>query len=339
MNPATQVLFVLLPNSLTLDWAGPAEVLRSANSVLQALGQAPRFQVRFVGPQTDPITSVGVRLTGVEPLPDLSTARVASTWVVLVGEPGERMQTDTPAALATLHWLRGLRLAVGQLELLTVCAGAVLAAHAGLLTGHEATTHHHHLDELRHADRTCRVLANRVFVTDGPVCSSAGVTTGIDLMLHRVTGVCGPVVASQVAQALVVALRRGSHDPELSPFLSHRNHLQPVVHRVQDAISQSPQASWNVERMAEVACTSPRHLGRLFQTHAGVAPLQYLQGIRLDVAEAALRSGLTVGQAAELAGFASDLQLRRHWKLAAKPGTPRAARVTAGSGQREGAQA
>jgi transcriptional regulator GlxA family with amidase domain len=249
------------------------------------------------------------------------------------------MHTDTPAALATLHWLRSLRLLSGQLELVTVCAGAVLAAHAGLLTGREATTHHQHLDELRQADPTCRVQANRVFVTDGPVCSSAGVTTGIDLMLHRVSGVCGAVVAAKVAQALVVALRRGLSDPELSPFLNHRNHLQPAVHRVQDAVSQSPQTDWTVERMASVACTSARHLSRLFQTHAGLAPLQYLQGIRLHVAEAALRSGHTVGQAAELGGFASDLQLRRTWKLAAKPGTPRGARVSTASEGRNSAQA
>jgi transcriptional regulator GlxA family with amidase domain len=103
--------------------------------------------------------------------------------------------------------------------------------------------------------------------------------------------------------------------------------MQPAVHRVQDAVSQSPQADWTVQRMAEVACTSPRHLARLFSQHAGVAPLAYVQGIRLDVAEAALRSGHNVGQAAELAGFASDLQLRRTWKLAAKPGTPRGARA------------
>jgi len=330
--PTIRVLFVLLPHSLTLDWAGPAEVLRSTNHVLQGMAHSPRFAVGFVGPEASPLTSVGVRLADVAPLPNLSTAaRTQPTWVVLVGEPGECMQTGTPAALATLHWLRGLRLVPGQLELLTVCAGAVLAAHAGLLTGRNATTHHQHLDELRRADPSCHVQSNRVFVTDGPVCSSAGVTTGIDLMLHRVSAVCGPVVAARVAQALVVALRRGPQDPELSPFLAHRHHLQPAVHRVQDAVSQSPQTDWTLPRMAEVACTSARHLTRLFQAHAGLGPLQYLQGIRLDVAQAALRSGLNVGQAAELAGFSSDLQLRRAWKGAAQPGSPGALRQRGGA--------
>ena len=322
-SAVVRVLFVLLPHSLTLDWAGPAEVLRCTNSVLQGMGQPPRFAVGFVGPEANPITSVGVRLADVAPLPNLSTAaRAQPTWVVLVGEPGECMQTDTPAALATLHWLRGLRLVPGQLELLTVCAGAVLAAHAGLLTGREATTHHQHLDELRHADPTCRVQSNRVFVTDGPVCSSAGVTTGIDLMLHRVSAVCGPVVAAKVAQTLVVALRRGPQDAELSPFLTHRNHLHPTVHKVQDAVSQATRADWTLESMAKVACTSTRHLARLFETHAGVAPLQYVRRIRLAAAQTALQSGLNVNQAADLAGFSSDTQLRRAWHQAGLAGTP-----------------
>lgn len=320
--PAIRVLFVLLPHSLTLDWAGPAEVLRSANSVLRGMGQPPRFELGFVGPEAEPVTSVGVCLSGVLPLAPLQADAAQPTWVVLVGQPGECMPTNTPAAHDALHWLRGLRLVDGQLELLTVCAGAVLAAHAGLLGGREATTHHQHLDELRQADPTCRVQSNRIFVTDGPVCSSAGVTTGIDLMLHRVSAVCGPVVTAQVAQALVVGLRRGQHDPALSPFLSHRQHLHAAVHRVQDAVSQAPRTDWTAERMAQVACTSARHLARLFVAHAGIAPLHYVRGIRLAVAQAALHSGAGVGQAADTAGFSSDVQLRRAWHQAGLAGTP-----------------
>jgi transcriptional regulator GlxA family with amidase domain len=77
-----------------------------------------------------------------------------------------------------------------------------------------------------------------------------------------------------------------------------------------------------VARMAEVACASPRHVTRLFLNHAGIAPLQYLRRIRLDVAETALRSGHNVTQAASLAGFSSDTQLRRTWHQMGKAGTP-----------------
>jgi transcriptional regulator GlxA family with amidase domain len=121
---------------------------------------------------------------------------------------------------------------------------------------------------------------------------------------------------------MVVAMRRGPQDPELSPFLAYRNHLHPALHRVQDAISQAPASDWSLAAMADIAHASPRHLTRLFVEHASVAPLAYLRQIRLAVAEQALRSGRNVTQAAELAGFSSDTQLRRAWRHFGTAGTP-----------------
>lgn len=315
------VHFVLLDGSLILDWAGPAEALRLANQSLQAKGRPEAFELHFTGPRTDTVSSVGARVSQLVPLPDLSQLS-RPQWVVLVGQPGDRVALDSPAARELLHWLRGLRLAEGRVELMCICAGTVVAAQAGLLARRKATTHHHHLDELRQCAPDCEVLANRVFVLDAPVFSSAGVTTGIDLTLHRVAARLGPALAAEVAQTMVVALRRGPQDPELSPFLNHRNHLHPVVHRVQDAVSQAPQADWSVPRMAETGHTSPRHLTRLFEEHAGVSPLNYLQQIRLAVAQAALQSGRNVTQAALMAGFSSDTQLRRAWHRHGHLGPP-----------------
>jgi transcriptional regulator GlxA family with amidase domain len=316
-----QVLFALLPGSLVLDWAGPAEALRIANQALLAQGLPPRFHLHFVSPEPESVSSVGLMLAGLLPLPD-KLAPIC--WVVLVGLPGSKISVASAPARSLLHWLRGLRLAPGTLELVTICAGAVLAAHAGLLAGRRATTHHHHLQELQGAEPSCQVIANRVFVEDSPVYSSAGVTTGVDLMLHRIGALCGPALAAQVAQTMVVALRRGPHDPELSPFLAYRNHLHASLHRVQDAVSQQPAQAWPVSAMASVAHTSPRHLTRLFIGHAGIAPLQYLRRIRLAVAQTALQSGRNVTQAAAMAGFSSDTQLRRAWHQFDVPGTPSA---------------
>jgi transcriptional regulator GlxA family with amidase domain len=314
-----QVAFVLMPDSLALDWAGPAEALRIANQCRQAQGLPPAFALRFIGPLSEAPSSVGLRLSGIEPLPE---ALPEPTWLVLLGQPGSTIDVRSEAAQQLLRWLRGLHLSPGRLELVTVCAGAVLAGHAGLLDGRRATTHHHHLEELRQVAPRCDVMTNRVFVLDGAAASSAGVTTGIDLFLHRIATVCGPAIAAQVAQSLVLALRRGPGDPELSPFLRHRGHLHAALHRVQDAIGRQPREDWSLPRMAAVACTSPRHLTRLFLQHAGIAPLTYLRSLRLDLAEAALRAGHNVGQAADLAGFSSDTQLRRAWHQLGKPGSP-----------------
>lgn len=320
-SPPIQVLFALLPGSLVLDWAGPAEALRMANQALLAHGQPPRFQLHFVSPEPASISSVGLTLAGLFPLP---ATLPPNCWVVLVGLPGGEISVASAPARALLHWLRGLRLAPHALELVTICAGAVLAAHAGLLAGRRATTHHHHLKELQAVEPACQVVANRVFVEDSPVYSSAGVTTGLDLMLHRISAICGPALAAQVAQTLVVALRRGPNDPELSPFLAYRNHLHSSLHRVQDTVSQQPAHAWSVPAMADVAHASPRHLTRLFMAHAGIAPLQYLRRIRVAAAQAALQSGCNVTQAAAMAGFSSDTQLRRAWHLLDLPGTPSA---------------
>jgi transcriptional regulator GlxA family with amidase domain len=313
------VLFVLLPDSLALDWAGPAEALRIANQTLLAQGQSARFVLRFVGPNSEAVSSIGLRLSGLDVLPVTLTQ---PSWVVLVGQPGATIPVQSEATQALLHWLRGLRLKTGQLELVTVCAGAVLAAHTGLLAGRHVTTHHHHLTELKETEPACHVVENRVFVEDAPLYSSAGVTTGIDLMLHRIGQTCGEAIAAQVAQTMVVALRRGPQDPELSPFLNYRNHLHPALHRVQDAVSGQPAQDWNLTSMAAIACTSPRHLTRIFMEHAGVAPLQYLRRIRLALAQTALQSGNNVTQAAALAGFGSDTQLRRAWHQFASGGSP-----------------
>lgn len=325
-KPPIAVHFVLLPDSLILDWAGPAEALRIANQALAAQGRPAQFTLHFVGPAAQTRSSVGAQITGLAPLPSalVLSEPGLSHWIVLVGQPGQTVALGGEGAQTVLHWLRGLRLATNRLELLCVCAGAVIAARAGLLAGHRATTHHHHMDELRRTEPRCEVLANRVFVADSPVFSSAGVTAGVDLVLHRIAAECGEALAAQVAQSLVVALRRGPHDPELSPFLQHRNHLHPALHRVQDAVGQQPAGDWSVPRMAEVAHVSPRHLTRLFMAHAGIAPLQYLRGLRLACAEAALQSGGNVTQAAARAGFSSDAQLRRAWRQSGKSQPPSA---------------
>ena len=313
------VLFLLLPDTLILDWAGPAEALRMANQVMLQHGKPAPFRLRFVSPLPQTVSSVGVTIAGLEPLP---AAFERPSWIVLLGQPGQRIGVESKAMQTALRWLQTMQLQSGVRELVTICAGAVVAAHAGLLAGRRATTHHQHLEELQQVASDCQVVRNRVFVDDAPVFSSAGVTTGIDLMLHRIGQVCGLAVAAQVAQTMVVAMRRGPQDPELSPFLAYRNHLHAGLHRVQDAVGQAPAHGWDLAAMAALANTSPRHLTRLFVEHARVAPLAYLRQIRLAVAQQALRSGRNVTQAAEMAGFSSDTQLRRAWRQFGPEGTP-----------------
>jgi len=323
-HPIIDVLFVLLPGSVLLDWAGPAEAFRLANQALARVGKPPSFAVRAVGPETETRSSVGVMLGHIEPLP--KTLRHPS-WIILVGNTDESFAPQSASYTAVLRWLRhvGEQLTAGN-RLVTICAGALIAADAGLLAGRRVTTHHQEFEKLKALEPTCDVVQNRVFVIDesaqGSVYSSAGITTGIDLALHMVGQICGAPLAARVAETMVVAMRRGLDDPAISPFLRYRHHMHPALHRLQDAINQDPQADWTLPAMATVSCTSSRHLTRLFALHAGISPLHYLRSIRLAVADTALMSGSNVTQAAELAGFKSDTQLRRSRRSVGKLGEP-----------------
>lgn len=320
------VLFVVAPRSLLLDIAGPAEAFRLSNQHLKRSGGAPRFHLRFVGVRTQIDSSVGLAVAGLEALP---TELPAPTWVVLVGQPREVLAKPDADTRATAHWLAHtlapLLAGRPQHRLVTICAGSLLAARAGLIGARRCTTHHEILARLREAAPAAQVVDNRVFVLDGTLASSAGVTAGIDLALHLIALTCGERNAAAVAQDMVVYLRRSAHDPELSPLLAHRNHLHPAVHRVQDAVCADPAREWTMPLLAEVGHVTQRHLLRLFTTHAAVSPLHYLQAIRLERAKQTLSRGASVTRAAQEAGFSSDLQLRRAWRQRFA-GTPRAER-------------
>ncbi len=334
------VVFVVLPDTLLLDLAGPAEAFRLANQALHRRGLPPQFRLRFAGPNPQARSSVGLQLAGLEALPP---TLAAPTWVVLMGRPGStdevlRVQAEWLAARDWLGRVVGPLLAGAEAgadtdtdthadadthtdaittlaptghRLLTVCVGALLAADAGLLAGRAVTTHHELLADLAALAPAAQVRHNRVFVDDGVLLSSAGITAGIDLALHCIQQACGPAIASSVAQVMVVFSRRGPNDPQRSPILAGRRHLHPAVHRAQDAVCDNPGRAWTVNTLAEAAHVSPRHLARLFVEHAGVSPRGYVEQVRVALASHAVARGVPVKQAAASAGFGNDRQWRR----------------------------
>jgi transcriptional regulator GlxA family with amidase domain len=322
------VLFLVLPDSLLLDLAGPAEAFRLANQHLERHGRPEAFRLRYVGSQAEVMSSVGLMLSRIEPLP----AKLrAPSWVVLVGRPGDAPQVvrRQRAWLAARDWLSRMLAphllgadasrAPPPVRLLTVCVGSLLAADAGLIGGRCVTTHHELLDDLTRLAPQADVQGNRVFVEDGPLLSSAGITAGIDMALHLITQVCGAAVASAVAHVMVAFARRGPQDPQRSPLLQYRDHLHPAVHRVQDAVCAAPAQDWSAEALAEVGCVTPRHLARLFREHTNLSPRGYVEHVRAALARQALSQGASAQQAAELAGLGSLRRLRQALARASGP--------------------
>ncbi len=265
MSGAPRLVYVaLLPRFVLLDLASVAEPLRLAND----LAGRTLFDVRYLSPVEGGVeSSLGLKLSGVAPLP---RRLPPGALLVLVGNATSKQDYATPQAKALVDWLRAQ--VTTEHWLVTVCSGAFLAARAGLLDGRECTTHHTLCGRLAAEHPRARVQENRIFVRDGSVFTSAGITAGLDLALLLLGELEGSALALEVARELVVYLRRAGADPQLSAWLAHRNHLHPAVHRVQDAVSQAPAKPWTVGRLAELGAVSRRQLDRLFLAHAGVTP-------------------------------------------------------------------
>ncbi len=316
---------VVPPRALLLDIAGPIEVLRWTNHVQQAV----QFDVSYIGPATSVMSSIGLVLTEVAPLPDFLPD---DAMVVLAGNVTETLSTPNSKLKAgnddeskIVRWL-GTTVRPGN-TLVSICSGALLAGRAGLLDGRTCTTHHSACAELSLTAPHAKVLENRLFVEDGRCYTSAGVTAGIDLMLHLVCQIADHRCAAEVARHLVVYIRRSGGDSQLSPWLEGRNHIHPAVHRVQDAIAADPARNWKLQTLAKIAGASPRHLSRLFQEYAGMNIPDYRNKLRVALVRDLLaQTRLDMEQVAERAGFTSTRQLRRVWgKLHAT--SPRATRA------------
>jgi len=314
MSPAPRSIptYVVLPaRTLLLDVAGPVEAMRGANKLQDQV----RFDVRYVGALPELTTSIGLRVTGIEPLPETLEP---DAMIVLSGHAREPLQTRHPldpegaGSDEVVAWLR--RVVQPGMRLVSICSGALLAARAGLLDGVACTTHHTDCSLLQETAPTAKVLENRLYVEDGERYTSAGITAGIDLMLHIIGQLTSPATAAAVARYLVVYHRRAGTDPQLSPWLEGRNHIHPAIHRVQDAITADPARDWSLESLARIAIASPRHLSRLFNDHTGMSIPDYVNKLRVALAQQLLaETRLDMEHVAERAGFGSSRQLRRAW--------------------------
>jgi len=312
-----QVFVVLPPRTTLLDVAGPLEVLRRANREQNNV----RFDVRYIGASRSVLTSIGIPLSSIEPLP----ARLPdAAMILLAGDvdkvlitsnrtPRDTSKVDKRHESTIVRWLKAV-VRPGH-KLIAICSGALAAAAAGLLDGYNCTTHYLCCEKLAAIAPKAKVLENRLYVEDGERYSSAGITAGVDLMLHIVGQLTDESCAAAIARYLVVYLRRSGGDPQLSPWLAGRNHIHPAVHRVQDAISHNPAKDWNLDGLARVAGASNRHLSRLFQEHAGMSITDYRNRLRASLArELISQTRLDIEQVADRAGFGSTRQLRRAWR-------------------------
>ncbi|MGW7454948.1 GlxA family transcriptional regulator [Streptomyces sp. NPDC054787] len=294
------VLVVLYEGVQSLDVTGPVEVFAGAGRFPGREG----YVIRTVSPGGEPVrTSSGLTLV---PDGDLESARPGAGTTLLV--PGGRYTADFEPRLT--DWLRDHG---GEAErLVSVCTGGLLLAEAGLLEGRRATTHWYVCERMAQDYPAVTVEPDPIYVRDGPVATSAGVTAGIDLALALVEEDHGRDVAMAIARHLVVFLRRPGNQAQFSAQLAAQTAQREPLREVQQWIAEHPGSDLSVEALAARARLSTRHFARAFQAETGVTPGRYVERVRVEHARRLLEeSGEGIAQISRACGYGTPEALRR----------------------------
>lgn len=294
-----RVLFVLFEGVQSLDVTGPWEVFAGANRLC---GDEPAYAMATASLGGGPVrTSTGLILV---PDADLRTVRTPHTLVVPGGQGTRSPDPDLVA------WLR--RRAPRAPRVVSVCTGAFLLAEAGLLAGRRATTHWAACATLARRFPDVRVDPEPIFVRDGEVYTSAGVTAGIDLALAVVEDDYGREVALAIARHLVMFLRRPANQTQFSAQLAAQAANRQPLREVQRFIAEHPAADLSVPALAARVNLSVRQFARAFTAEIGQPPGRYVDAVRLETARRLLEDTAEgVEQVAHACGYANPEAIRR----------------------------
>jgi transcriptional regulator GlxA family with amidase domain len=294
------------PDVQVLDVTGPLEVFAMATQQLAHTGAAdPGYRSCLAASRPGPLRcSSGLALVA-----DTACERVRGPIDTLLVAGGEGVRAAFADA-ALVAWIA--RAAARSRRVAGVCTGAFLLARAGLLDGRRATTHWGSTEDLARLFPAVRVESDPIYVRDGHVYTSAGVTAGMDLALALVEEDCGREVALAVARRLVLFLKRPGGQSQFSSQLAGQLSDRAPLRDLQAWIAEHPAADLSVEALARRVAMSPRHFARVFARELSVTPARYVERVRVEVARRRLEeSGLGIDGVAAECGFGSAETMRR----------------------------
>jgi transcriptional regulator GlxA family with amidase domain len=269
-----KVAIVVFDDVQALDVAGPLDVFAEANTFLP---EHQKYEVVLIGNEAGTVTcSNGMQLTVPHGYMDFDTP-----FDLLLVAGGPRLPNVQPRP-GFLKWLQNQ--AGGASRFGSVCNGAFVLAHAGLLDGKEVTTHW--ADASRLADEFPQALVqpDRIFIRDGRLFTSAGVTAGIDLCLSLVAEDWGHELAVRVAKRLVVYIQREGGQSQYSPYVGVRKDQDPIVGKVLRYVTEHITDALSIEQLASAVSVSRRTFSRLFAKYAKVTPSAFVEQVRVDTA-------------------------------------------------------
>lgn len=291
------VLIVLFDGVQSLDVTGPLEVFAGAETF-----RGGSYRIRTASLDGSPVRSS----SGLVLVPDQALADTAVPHTLLVpGGSGTRRPDARLTGWLRVHGPRAERL-------VSVCTGAALLAEAGLLDGRRATTHWAYCDSLARDHPAVTVDPDPIYVRDGNVSTSAGVTSGIDLALALVEEDLDRDTALTVARHLVVFLRRPGNQAQFSAQLAAQTARRGPLREVQHWISEHPGDDLSVESLAVRARLSPRHFARAFQAETGTTPGRYVERVRLEHARRLLEDTTDgIEEVSRACGYGTPEAMRR----------------------------
>jgi len=297
-----KIAVVAFPGFQMLDLAGPIDVFHEG---ARQAGQPDAYQFEIIAPVPGLLTaSNGMR---VEPDATLDTCSDDIDTLLVAGGPGLRQQQQDETVSA---WLARQARTVRRMG--SVCSGAMVLAHAGLLDGRSVTTHWNTTDRLARLFPGVQVEPDRIYVKDGNLYTSAGVTAGLDLALALVEEDFGRAVALRVARELVMFLKRPGGQSQFSAHLAAQTAERNAIREVQGWVVENLAGNLSVEALAAHAGMSARNFARIFKQECKVTPADFVEAARIDAARRLLEgSRHPLKRVAALAGFSDPNNLRR----------------------------
>ena len=301
------ISIAIFENANIIDVTGPAGVFIAASQIIRSSRTFTHagYEVQLLAQKPSPVRTDG----GIELVPDNTICNTKSPLHTLI-VPGGRGSRDFSALGNMISWLR--RVAPVSKRPCSVCTGTFLLAEAGVLDGKNVTTHWKHCTTLQNRYPELSVDADQIFIRDGNIHTSAGVTAGMDLALALVEEDFGSEIAIATARELVMDYKRPGGQSQFSDKLTTQLASHSCFHNLMTQVYANPSDDLRIESMAEQVAMSPRNFVRVFHRETGLTPAKFVEKARLDVARSLLcDSPHSITEIANISGFGNAERMRR----------------------------
>lgn len=300
------VVIVVMPDSLSLDITGPADVFNGANHAIGGFNQGNSYRLMYVSPTGE----IDVRLNNgliIRCEKSLDEVDEEIDTIIIGGFPTHNKWDAFPELV---FWIQSHSQNIRRI--CSICVGAFVLAEGGFLDHRKATTHWQYCKELGDRYKKIDVDMNSIFIKDSNIYTSAGATAGIDLSLALVEEDFTREIALQIARGLVLYLKRPGNQSQFSNMLSQQLSSKKPIKELQQWICDHLNSNLTVDILAVKVAMSPRNFARVFLEDTGYTPGKYVETVRLEFSKRYLEeSDLSIEQIADKCGYGSAETMRK----------------------------